>query len=207
VHDQLWQIAEGLTPVEDCNHYTQAMMDLGATLCTRSKPDCPACPLSKTCQAFAQGNPTDYPGKKPKSKKPVKETRMLMITNPDGHILLQQRPPSGIWGGLWCFPEISVEDDINAAVQVIIPAIAPSINKSSTPQCEAWQGFRHTFSHYHLDIEPVRVTLDKAVTGVSEGNQRWVALADTGELGLAAPVVKLLKQLHSGQSTGQTQLF
>lgn len=189
VHDELWKIAERLTPSKDCNHYTQAMMDLGATLCTRTKPKCPECPLIKTCQAFKQGNPLDYPGKKPKKNKPVKQTTMLMILDPDAKILLHQRPPTGIWGGLWCFPEVaSTEDD---SVSELVQLLAP--NTVSTT--EHWAEFRHTFSHYHLDISAQKITLEKAVSAIGEDTQRWVSLQETGKLGLAAPVVKLLKQL------------
>ncbi|HBL86854.1 MAG TPA: A/G-specific adenine glycosylase, partial [Alcanivorax sp.] len=84
--------------------YTQAVMDLGATLCTRRRPDCPRCPVSAWCQARADGNPQDYPGRKPAKEKPVRQTRMLILQHPDGRVWLEPRPPSGIWGGLWCFP-------------------------------------------------------------------------------------------------------
>lgn len=189
VHDALWQIAQTHTPEQRCNHYTQVMMDLGATVCTRSKPNCPACPLATTCQAFDQGNPQDYPGKKPKKNKPVKQTTMLMLLDPEGKVLLQQRPPTGIWGGLWCFPEVPSISNKSAAET--LQTLAPNIASTT----EHWASFRHTFSHYHLDIEAQKITLEKTVNEIGEGNQRWVPMAETGKLGLAAPVVKLLKQL------------
>ncbi len=111
VAKQLWEYAETYTPVERTGEYNQAMMDLGATLCLRSKPLCPACPVSQQCKAFQQGNQQDYPGKKPKRKQPVKQVQMLMIQNPRGELLLQHRPPQGIWGGLWSFPELNAEAD------------------------------------------------------------------------------------------------
>jgi len=200
VHDELWQIAEALTPEKDCNHYTQAMMDLGATLCTRSKPRCGDCPLIKTCVAYAQGNPADYPGKKPKAEKPIKQTVMLLVTDSDGKILLQQRPPNGIWGGLWSFPEIAVDNA--AELNTVLKRVAPGIKT----QVENWAGFRHTFSHYHLDIQPKWVQLKSSPSVVMEPNYRWLEVDETNTLGLAAPVVKLLKQLATPNSSRQSKL-
>jgi len=131
---ELWSISEAVTPRERCGPFNQAMMDLGATLCKRSKPQCPVCPVAEDCQGLATGDPTAYPGKKPKKDKPVKATVMLLIRNDADGILLEKRPPSGIWGGLWSLPE--VEKDQWGAVEG-----------------ESVMRFRHTFSHYHLDID------------------------------------------------------
>ncbi|MGB1141418.1 MAG: A/G-specific adenine glycosylase, partial [Halioglobus sp.] len=107
VHNQLWDIAEHYTPTARCADYTQAMMDLGATLCTRSKPACALCPMANDCEANAAGDQTDYPGKKPKKALPVRATHFLVLRNRDGDIWLEKRPAEGIWGGLWCFPEVA----------------------------------------------------------------------------------------------------
>jgi A/G-specific adenine glycosylase len=84
--------------------FNQAMMDLGATLCTRSAPDCQRCPLAEHCIALHQGQPTAYPAPKPKRDKPQRRTRFLLVAAPDGRLLLERRPPAGIWGGLWTPP-------------------------------------------------------------------------------------------------------
>lgn len=202
VHNTLWHIAESHTPKQDCHYYTQAMMDLGATLCTRSKPDCPACPLAKTCQAKAQGNPQDYPGKKPKTVKPVKTTVMAMLQDSQGRILLQQRPSQGIWGGLWSLPELPAEDTEQA-----VTGLLASLGLKASKHLHPWPAFRHTFSHYHLDIQPLLITLKQNPSLISESNQQWLNPSETGHLGLAAPVVKLLKQLANPKLHPQTSLF
>jgi len=151
------------------------MMDLGATLCSRSKPLCEVCPVAEDCQGLAVGNPTQYPGKKPKKDKPVKSTIMLLIRNELGATLLERRPPSGIWGGLWSLPEMPTTD-------------APGELGNSVMQ------FRHTFSHYHLDIEVREVRHDNAsVKTVNETiDCVWWDNKDDLPGGVAAPVAKIL---------------
>ena len=100
----LWALAERLTPVDDSGLFAQAMMDMGATLCTRSKPACLLCPLKEDCLAHAQGRETDYPVKAKKQPKPSKFSNALLIKNSGGNILWLQRPDNGIWGGLWSLP-------------------------------------------------------------------------------------------------------
>ena len=95
-----------MTPKINTGQFNQAMMDLGATLCTRSKPDCTRCPLSKTCFALEHDTIANYPGKKPTKITPVKQTVMLVIKNEQGKLLLHKRPATGIWGGLWSLPEM-----------------------------------------------------------------------------------------------------
>jgi A/G-specific adenine glycosylase len=192
VQKELWQIAERLTPAERCNHYTQAMMDMGATLCTRSKPQCGICPLAPECKAYAQGNQKAYPNSKPKKDKPEKQTQLIMLQDPDGHILLEQRPQQGIWGGLWSFPELPLEEDALARSQGLF-------GDSAFAQ-ENWPSFRHTFSHYHLQIHPVLIRLNKRPTAIGESAQHWYNPQQPAELGLAAPVKTLLTQLLSHTS-------
>lgn len=185
--NQLWEIAEQHTPKKRCNDYTQAMMDMGATLCTRSKPKCEQCPLQSGCIAYAQGEPTRYPGKKPKKQLPEKSVQLLMLRNPNGEILLQQRPPQGIWGGLWSFPELNIDADAETHAQDNFGKIISS---------ETWNSYRHTFSHYHLDITPVLIQLAKTPRGISSGGNHWYNLHQPEALGLAAPVKKLLEKLN-----------
>ena len=188
VHRQLWQWADALTPSQRCADYTQAMMDLGATLCTRSAPGCEHCPVAQDCQARALDRQLDYPGKKPRKALPVKSTRFLMVQAANGDVWLQRRPASGIWGGLWCFPEIA--DSREAANWCLDRwGVAPA-------STEDWQPFRHTFSHYHLDILPVQVKLDETPTAVMEASgQLWYNRRRPPRIGLAAPVASLLERL------------
>ncbi len=186
VQKELWLYAERYTPKKRCNDYTQAIMDLGATLCTRSRPNCAACPLKSSCEAFAEGKPTEYPGKKPKKTLPVKATQFLMIRNPVGDILLQQRPSTGIWGGLWSFPELATDE---------CPETHCEQHFAPAHTIERWDTHRHTFSHFHLDISPVILQLGKGYERVGEEGKQWINLRQPGALGLAAPVKKLLLAL------------
>ena len=183
---KLWVIAEGYTPESRPNHYTQAMMDLGATLCTRSKPKCVLCPLKDGCIAFAQGNPQDYPGKKPKKALPEKAVQLLMLRNPAGDLLLRQRPAQGIWGGLWSFPELAIDADAADYAAHYFGEVAGR---------EVWTSYRHTFSHYHLDITPVLIQLAKAPQTIGEAATHWYNPHQPDALGLAAPVKKLLEKI------------
>lgn len=190
VHNRLWDIAEQLTPEERCNHYTQVMMDLGATLCSRTKPQCEMCPVSATCKAYAQGNPHDYPGKKPAKAKPVKSVRMLILENPQQQVYLEQRPPTGIWGGLWSFPELDLSVDTLTHCQDVYGPVN---------RLESLDSFRHTFSHYHLDIVPVYVQLNDELLSIAESGGCFYNAGSIPGVGLAAPVKKLWQQLQSRQ--------
>lgn len=185
---ELWALAEALTPELRAAHYSQAMMDLGATLCTRSSPACERCPLADDCQALAAGTQTQYPGKKPRKQLPVRTTNLLMALDSQGAVWLEKRPSPGIWGGLWCFPEL---DDAAAASTWCLDRWGLEPLKVEThPE------FRHTFSHYHLDIQPLLATLPRAPEAVMAGGQQlWYNLRQPPALGLAAPVVKLLATL------------
>jgi A/G-specific adenine glycosylase len=186
----LWEIADRYTPRQSCAEYTQAIMDLGATLCTRSKPNCPICPLHKTCQAYSENRTTEFPNKKPKKTLPIKTTTMLMLRSTDtDKILLEKRPPQGIWGGLWSFPEIETSTNHNEFLT------HHGLSKSKHQQ--QWQTLRHTFSHFHLDITPLAITLKKEQHAIME-NQRWhwYDLQNPTELGLPTPVKNLLAKLN-----------
>lgn len=186
---QLWELAERHTPKNNCRPYTQAMMDLGATLCTRTKPSCSVCPLQQSCEAFLTQQTTEFPQKKIKKKLPVKSIQMIILHNKSGKkVLLQKRPPQGIWGGLWSFPEIPENDDISNFLQKYGFVI--------NDQAMQWNDIRHTFSHFHLTIKPQILKLDKEPILVMEKpDWHWYDLNSPTELGLAAPVKTLLKEL------------
>jgi A/G-specific adenine glycosylase len=188
VHKKLWEIAEKYTPGERCADYTQAMMDLGATLCTRSAPACELCPLARDCEAKAHNDQTSYPGKKPRKTLPVKSTHFVIARSPGGEIWLEKRPSQGIWGGLWCFPEVESEQE---AARMCLDRLSIEPGK-----IDLWPQFRHTFSHYHLDINPVLIDLAAEPTAVMEGDrQLWYNVRSAPQVGLAAPVASLLKKL------------
>lgn len=107
---KLWAIAEALTPKKNIAAYTQAMMDLGAMICTRTKPKCTICPLQKQCIAYRHEQQTEFPGKKPKKTLPIRQIQLLLLYDNQGKILLEKRPAKGIWGGLWSLPEYNHVD-------------------------------------------------------------------------------------------------
>lgn len=185
---QLWEYAQAHSPSQRVADYSQAMMDLGATVCTRSNPDCVGCPLNRDCVAHLQGEPGRYPGKKPKKRLPVKQTQMLIIRNQRGEVMLEKRPPSGIWGSLWSFPQLDLGQD---PASYCLKTLG---KKPST--IDNWPDYRHTFSHYHLDINPVLVTLKQQPNMVMEdSHQLWYNVKQPQAIGLAAPIKKLLAKL------------
>jgi len=184
VEKKLWQLADHYTPHERVEDYAQVMMDLGAMICTRTKPKCGQCPLEKHCIAHREHEETRYPSSKPKKAIPVKSTIMLMIKNPQNEIFLIKQPSSGIWGGLWILPQCDSLKDIERWC----------LNNNFTVQTQtALPAFRHTFSHYHLDIQPIELSVKISSHHVAEPRQTlWYN--HTQAIGLAAPVKKLLEQ-------------
>ena len=186
IKNQLWVVAESLLPNKRIADYTQAMMDLGATVCLRSTPLCQQCPLSDDCQARQQSLTKDIPGKKPKKALPVKTVTMLVLQNSSGDVLLEKRPSSGIWGGLFSLPELDSTDNHPAFTNVE----AIKATNESLPD------IRHTFSHYHLDISLVRYNATSKTNRIAETDGwLWYPLNKKPEIGLAAPIKKLLLRL------------
>ena len=182
VNKLLWQRAEEHTPTKRVDHYTQAIMDLGATLCVRSKPDCQACPLSRRCQAFAEDRVQELPTKKKAAAKPIRQARFFVLRLPDNRVLLEQRQPSGLWGGLWNPPERGVEVSIEAFLR------HQGVAQQDVIATQNGERFRHTFSHFHLDIEPVYIDLKRQPQMLQETNQRWVAADRLNQPAVLAPI-------------------
>ncbi|WP_189402619.1 A/G-specific adenine glycosylase [Arenicella chitinivorans] len=181
VENKLWELADLNTPQDDVHIYTQAIMDFGATLCTRSKPNCPDCPLNSDCTALHTNRVTELPHGKPKQTKPSKQTVMLLIKNPDDAFWLSQNPPSGIWGGLWCPPQVeSVEDDY-------------VIDGLSVTALQTLPELKHVFSHFTLHITPVLCLPNQTAMNVADSSAVWYKPHSDQTLGLAAPVKKLLE--------------
>ncbi|MEQ9562780.1 MAG: A/G-specific adenine glycosylase [Woeseiaceae bacterium] len=188
VANRLWEFAEENTPHDRVAEYTQAMMDLGATVCTRTRPACTECPLSADCRAFLNSSQASYPGKKPHRERPLRRTRML-LAHFDGALYLEKRPASGIWGGMWSLPEVDDNTSIVDWCKLSFGAGLESQNE--------WPLLRHSFSHYDLDIRPIEVRLRNASRKVAESdNARWVSVDESSRIGLAAPVRKLVDTLQ-----------
>lgn len=196
---QLWQLAEAHTPNDRVADYTQAMMDLGATVCTRSRPQCGRCPLVDSCAGFIQGDLLDFPGKKPKRVMPVRSALFLLIHNQRNEVLLERRPPSGIWGGLWSLPEIHDRNDIANWCQQALGAVPKDVVELP--------GLRHTFSHFHLNIQPIAVNVGIAVATIAEHQYHWYWPQQGAELGLPAPVLKLLGEWSERYNDQHTPKF
>lgn len=187
---ELWRISERYTPEQRTGDYTQAMMDLGATLCTRSKPLCEICPINVACQAQKQGLTRQLPEAKPRKTLPIKQTYMLLLQDAEDRLLLEKRPPTGIWGGLWSLPEF---ENLNTA------EIWCKEHGYRIAQLKALAARRHTFSHYHLDYTPLLATLEHTADCVAEaGGCEWHHPAKLDTLGLPTPIRQLLEQIAGG---------
>lgn len=188
VQTTLWEWAEHYTPVQRVADYTQAIMDLGAMICTPRRPRCLACPLADSCAAHAQGREIAYPEPKPRRELPVRATRMLLLRTIGGEVLLERRPPVGVWGGLWSFPECPLEADIAAWCQEqlgLTVVVKPP-----------WGMIRHNFSHFQLDITPVPALVSGLIGMVMEGERfLWYNPSDPTDRGVATPVKRLLAAL------------
>ena len=187
VAQQLWHIAEQYTPAKNNAAYSQAMMDLGALVCTRRKPQCQRCPVADDCQALERGLVEQLPQAKPKKALPVKQTWMLAVRNHHANFLMQRRPNHGVWGGLWSLPEFENE---SAALDWCTRTFR---RPPESPQKLA--KVSHTFSHFKLHITPLFVQYSTPIHRVMEADQ-WVWYKHgSSQAGLAAPVSKLLQNL------------
>lgn len=184
---ELWKISQRYTPSQRTGDYTQAMMDLGATLCTRSKPRCEICPVFSDCHANQLGLVNTYPEPKPRKTLPIKQLYFLIMQDSQRLLLLEKRPPTGIWGGLWSLPEF---ESVEAAREWCKSRGNPS------PFIRELPSQRHSFSHYHLDYTPLRVDIQNPINYVMEADRLvWYKLQEIKLLGLPAPIKRLLQQL------------
>ena len=184
---QLWALAESLLPNQDMVAYTQGLMDLGATICTRSKPKCEICPLKSTCRAWAHNKTNHLPTPKPKKTIPQKQTTMLLILH-GNEVLLEKRPPSGIWGGLWSLPEISMQD--------IASEVAASRFGLQVEAEEPLALVQHVFTHFKLEILPQPLSVMNKPLQANMPNTIWLALEDAIGAALPTPVRNILLNLR-----------
>ncbi len=182
----LWEQAEARLPKQRGADYTQAIMDLGATLCLTRQPACERCPVSADCQAFARNQTSRYPASRPRRERPLRQSRALIVENKAGAILFERRPPAGIWGGLWCLPLFEQEEDWQAGLHKRYGLKAKLVATEAI--------LRHGFTHFDLDIEPLRVRVNAGASQVAESDERrWIKLAADPLPGIPAPIRKLLQ--------------
>jgi A/G-specific adenine glycosylase len=188
--EMLWEFADKLTPTQRIADYTQAMMDMGATLCTRSKPNCESCPFKSDCIAYQKNLSAILPVKKAAKPLPVKSATFLFIQQEE-QIYLEKRPDKGIWGGLWSVPEISGEPN-----QAGIKALCNTELGFKKINMQLLPSFRHTFTHYHLEIHPVLIDVrDKRSKHLEPRQQIWYNLHHPTSVGLPKPIQTILRAL------------
>jgi len=188
IEKELWSLADTLLPQTDMVAYTQGLMDLGATLCSRSKPQCQLCPLRETCRAYQEHRVHQLPTPKPRKATPEKHTTMMILLQGDA-VMLEKRPPTGIWGGLWSFPEADDNDDfatvaqhrfgVNASLKQPLPALS------------------HAFTHFKLHIKPQPLEVVTQNSKVSESGHVWLSIEDAIGAAIPTPVRKILQSLQN----------
>lgn len=179
-NDTLWKVAESLTPNERVGDYTQAIMDLGATLCTRTKPRCQDCPLKNLCLAYQSDRVLDFPNPKIKKTRPERDMHLILLKDKVERILLQKRPDKGIWGGLWCLPELEEQHEIIAWCR-----------QHQIPQAkweQSLEPIKHILTHFtlYLHVHCVTCTANDATIGT------WHFPEEIQNMGFPAPIQKLL---------------
>ena len=184
IHRQLWALAESLLPAGDIERYTQGLMDLGATLCTRSRPRCGECPVAADCVARREGRQGELPASKPRAAIPERSATFVLLIDGD-RLLLERRPPSGLWGGLLVPPE---GDPAGVAARFGL----------TLGERQALPPFKHTFTHFRLTLEPVLCTV-AGTAGLGEPGLEWVDLARAADAGVPAPIRQLIRQVASAR--------
>ena len=190
VERELWTLAGACTPEHRVADYTQAIMDLGATVCVRSRPLCGVCPLRELCIARIEGLQVELPTRKPKKVRPQRTAHALITMNAAGAILLERRPPTGIWGGLWTFPQFDDEAAAKEAVSGWRLAVSERGSMKSLP------AYHHSFTHYDLTLHPLLVHVANAQPQVAEDDRYvWYDPRQPARIGLAKPAVELIRSV------------
>ncbi len=186
VETALWALAEAHLPRAGIEAYTQGLMDMGATLCTRTSPHCTRCPVKRTCVALAQDRIATLPGRAASKPTPHRTVQMLVLIA-SGEVLLEKRPSPGIWGGLWSLPEVSSGDDALVAAKKRFGVSAKLI--ATLPVVP------HGFTHYGLAITPVKFAVRARGKRAALPGLMWLNLADASAAALPAPVKRILAAL------------
>ena len=193
---RLWTLSERCTPAQQVDVYTQAIMDLGATVCTRRNPACERCPLASTCAARSTGRQHELPAPKRRPERPLRRVFMLAARRADGAVLLERRPEQGIWGGLWCLPEFGSA----AAAQAYLERVS-----GATDPARPLAAIEHAFTHFDLVITPLLAHCSGYDGPPDPARLAWYPTGSPGALGLPAPIQRFLQRLASAPV--QSQLF
>ena len=190
---RLWEIAQSRLPALGIETYTQGMMDLGAKVCTTRAPACQSCPVAADCVARIEQRVAELPGRRVRRPAPRKRVQMLVVVS-QGEVLLEKRPPSGIWGGLWSLPEVEAGADPARTLERDWGLAASS--------AAALPAFEHAFTHFTLEVTPWLLRPGKAAALARECGASWLPLADLAGAALPAPVRKLLRSVAASSGTG-----
>jgi A/G-specific adenine glycosylase len=182
---QLWALAESLLPERSADIYTQALMDLGATICTRSRPRCAACPVREDCLALSGGRVDQLPVPRPRRTVPEREATFLLLLQGEG-VMLERRPPHGIWGGLWCMPQIQANEE-GAYLSRHDMRVGRRVELAA---------FSHTFTHFRLHIRPVLLELQDRPLLAEQSGAAWMKREDALRAALPSPARRLLRDLQ-----------
>jgi len=183
---RLWQTAQAMLPARNVATYTQGLMDLGATICTRAQPRCVVCPVRDDCVALREGRVNELPTPRPRKSLPQRAVRVLLIER-GGEILLEKRPATGIWGGLWSLPELPLDADIGASMRSRF-AVDAILGDELLP-------IAHGFTHYSLTLHPSWVVVGEWPAGAEAPGLLWLSPANAHGAALPAPIKKLLRSL------------
>ncbi|HET9330160.1 MAG TPA: A/G-specific adenine glycosylase [Steroidobacteraceae bacterium] len=184
---RLWELSERCTPATDVARYTQAIMDLGATVCVRRKPLCLVCPLANGCSARRTGRQHELPAPRRRGARGARRAFMVVALNRAGEVLLERRPDSGVWGGLWCLPEFASATAARAFVRNSLGSCAAAPERLSE--------IEHAFTHFDLSITPLLVRCAQPAAAVEDGGSLWYNIRAPARIGLPAPVASLLQGL------------
>lgn len=183
---KLWELADACTPAQKLGDYTQAIMDLGATICVRSRPLCSACPVATHCVARQKGLQSVLPTRRIRKERPQRDAFAVLVIRHDGAVLLEKRPAAGLWGGLWAFPQFDdralASQWLNERFGVVTEAMA--------------EVYRHGFTHFDLQLHPLVARIDSPPARVEDGDlQQWYDATQPAKIGLTKPVVDLIRRL------------
>jgi A/G-specific adenine glycosylase len=198
VERELWALAESLLPKRDTGAYIQGLMDLGAMVCTTRSPACARCPVRATCGAFRANRVDELPAPRPRRRVPARSTVMAVLRH-GGDVLLEKRPPSGVWGGLWSLPELATEAGL--------PAVVAQRFGLDVKRTGRLAPVRHAFTHFTLEIQPVLVDVDAKAPRVAEPGSVWLPLETAATAALPAPVKRLLGRLAESTFGDQASLL
>jgi A/G-specific adenine glycosylase len=198
IEQRLWTLAEQCTPADRVAHYTQAIMDLGATVCVRSRPLCERCPLSAACVAHRDGLQATLPTPRPKKMRPQRIAYAVIVQRADGSMLLEQRPPSGLWGGLWTFPQFESRD----AARVWLQAEA---SMDDGCELETLPPYSHAFTHFDLTLHPLLARASGQAAVHDADRRRWYDPAQPARIGLAKPALDLIHALYASSARAESR--